>query len=68
MLEDITNKYGIKIKNSDGSLRNVVDVLEDMYIRLGRSEMIYMFFEMSEEETHADIFDNARGRKYQGVK
>jgi len=68
MLNDITSRYGIKIKHSNGELRNVIDVLEDMYIRLGRSEMIRMFYEMSEEEKHADIFNDARGRKYNGVE
>ena len=34
MLERIFEKYGIKLKNSDGSYRMMIDVLEDMYLKL----------------------------------
>ena len=68
MLERILKKYGIQIKNADGSFRMMVDVLEDMYLKLNAREMQHMFFEMSEDEKYANIFDDSRGRSYKGVK
>jgi len=68
MLERIFEKYGIKLKNSDGSYRMMIDVLEDMYLKLNTNEIKMMFFEMSEDEKYDNIFDNARGRKYKGVE
>ncbi|RLI51916.1 hypothetical protein DRO61_01155 [Candidatus Bathyarchaeota archaeon] len=68
MLETIMEKKGIALFKIDGSLRNVVDVLEDMFLRLNTSEIKMMFFEMSEDEKYANIFDNARGRSYRGVE
>jgi hypothetical protein len=67
-LEQITRKYGIELRNSDGDLRNVVDVLEDMFLKLSTAEYIKLMFEISEEEKNYDLFDDARGRKYRGVK
>lgn len=68
MLERILQKHGIEIKNTDGSLRNVVDVIEDLFLKTNSQEIKYMFFEMAEDEMHRNIFDDARGRTYKGVK
>jgi hypothetical protein len=68
LLEEIFAKYGIKIKNQDGSLRNVVDVLEDMYLKLSYSESNRLFMEIGEEEKWINIFDEARNRKYRGAE
>ena len=67
-LEEIAKKYGIELRNSDGDLRNVIDVLEDMFLKLSTAEYIKLMFEISEEEKNYDLFDEARGRKYRGVK
>ena len=68
MLERIFKKYGIKLKDSNGEYRMMVDVLEDMYLKLNTNEIKMMFFEMSEDEKYANIFDDARGRKYKGAE
>ena len=67
-LEEIAKKYGIELRNSDGDLRNVIDVLEDMFLKLSTAEYIKLMFEISEEEKNYDLFDEARGRKYRGVR
>ncbi|MFW6001964.1 MAG: hypothetical protein ACOCQD_01345 [archaeon] len=64
MLEDIYAKYGINLRDSNGNLRNVVDVLEDMYLKLNYEEFIKLQYEISEEELRNDVFDDSRGRKY----
>lgn len=68
ILEEIFAAYGIQIRNTDGSLRNLIDVLEDMYLKLTPNEFNRIIFEISEEEKYSDIFDQARQRKYKGVE
>lgn len=68
MLEKILSKRGIKLRDERGELRNVVDVIEDMYLRMNLTELHRTFFEMSEEELTANIFDDARGRRYKGAE
>ena len=68
MLENILNKYGIRIKNADGTLRNTIDVIEDMYLKLNAHEFSRIMQEFIEEEKYANIFDDARGRPYKGVE
>jgi len=68
MLEKIFKKYGIILRNSDGTYRMMVDVIEDMYLKLGNSELKMLFFEISEDEKYANVFDDARGRSYKGVE
>jgi len=67
MLEKILKKHGIELFNEDGTLRNVVDVLEDLYLKTNSTEIRYMFFEMSEDEKYVNIFDQARGRGYKAA-
>lgn len=67
-LEQIFYKYGIKLRNSKGDLRNLVDVLEDMYLKLSSYEFTQIMFEVTEEEKFENIFDLARGRAYRGVE
>lgn len=66
-LETIAKKYGITLRDKDGNLRNVVDVLEDMYLKLNLDEFLRLMYEISEEEKYSNIFDEARGRGYKGV-
>lgn len=66
MLEKIFIKYNIKLRKENGRLRNVVDVLEDMYLRLGGSDFSTIMNEVQEEEKEQNVFDRARGRKYEG--
>jgi len=66
-LETITKKYGIEIRNVDGDLRNVIDVLEDMFLKISTAEYLRLMFEIAEEEKNYNLFDDARGRSYRGV-
>ena len=67
-LEQIFYKYGIELRNSKGDLRNLVDVLEDMYLKLSPYEFTQIMYEVTEEEKFENIFDLARGRAYRGVE
>ena len=49
-LEDIFRKYGIELKDNDGVLRNPVDIIEDMYLRLLPVDILRIFNEIMEEE------------------
>jgi hypothetical protein len=65
-LEKIFMQYGIELRNSEGDLRNLIDVLEDMYLKLSSFEFTKIMFEIGEEERFENLFDLARGRAYRG--
>lgn len=67
-LEEILLKYNIEIRNKNGRLRNIVDVLEDFYLKLTPTEYNKIMFEISEEEKEINVFDKSRNRKYKGVE
>lgn len=67
-LEEIAAKYGIKLRDSNNELRNVVDVLEDLYLRLSPAEFVNFMYEISEEEKTFNVFDIERGRRYKGAE
>ena len=67
-LEEIAAKYGIKLRDSNNELRNVVDVLEDLYLRLSPIEFVNFMYEISEEEKRLNVFDIERGREYKGAE
>lgn len=67
ILEEVFATYGIQLRNLDGSLRNLIDVLEDMYLKLTPMEFHKLTFELAEEEKYSNIFDQARKRYYKGV-
>lgn len=67
-LERILGQYGLQIKNKEGELRNAVDVLEDMYLKLTPRDFHMITFEISEEERYANLFDDSRGRLYKEIK
>lgn len=66
MLEEIFAKYNIKIRKENGRIRNAIDILEDMYLRLGNGDFSKIMYEIQEEEKECDVFDKARGRRYEG--
>lgn len=66
-LEQIFQKYNIELRDSTGELRNSIDLIEDIYLKLNAAELNLLLFEISEEELEANLFDDARGRKYRGV-
>jgi hypothetical protein len=63
-LEQIFKKYGIRIFNEEQQPRNIIDVLEDLYLKISPIEFSRIMFEISEEEKYSNIFNNARGRTY----
>lgn len=69
-LQEILGTHGIAIKNLDGSLRNVVDVLEDLYLKLAPSDFKQMQHEIAlydmenSSDKYLTIFDEAREREY----
>lgn len=67
-LQKIYQQKGIELHNEDGSFRHVVDVLEDIYIKLNSSEFIEIGINIMEEEKNYNLFDEARGRPYCGPK
>jgi hypothetical protein len=67
ILEDIFKQYGIMLRDDEGNLRNLIDVIEDMYLKLSPSEFSRIMREITEEEKYSNIFDAARNRQYRGV-
>lgn len=65
-LEDIFRKYGIELKDNDGVLRNPVDIIEDMYLRLLPVDILRIFNEIMEEEKFRNVFDESRNGPYGG--
>lgn len=55
-LQDIFKKHGISIYNEDGTIRNAVQIIEDMYLKLNTIELKSIFFEIEEEEKYSDLF------------
>jgi predicted secreted protein len=68
ILEEIFAQYGVKLLDENGNLRDVIDVIEDMYLKLSVREIQRIMMEISDEEKYSNIFDAARNRKYRGVK
>lgn len=66
-LEQIFQKHNIELRDSTGELRNSIDLIEDIYLKLNAADLNLLLFEISEEELEANLFDEARGRKYRGV-
>lgn len=67
-LREIYAQYGIELRDKNGELRNTIDVLEDMFLKLNIQEFLEIHLEIAEEEKYANLFDNERGRSYKGVE
>lgn len=63
MLNKIFERYGISLV-TDGGLRNVVDVLEDMYLKLSTKEIKEIMNEIAHEEKSHNLFNEMRGKNY----
>lgn len=60
-LEGLFNKRGIQLKEENGVDRPIVDIIEDMYLRLTPKTLNILFFEIGEEEDRGhNIFEEAR--------
>lgn len=67
-LDRIARKYEINLFNKDGTLRNTIDVLEDMYSKMTAKTFSQMMYEIQEEEFCGDLFNQARNKKYTGIE
>lgn len=67
-LDEIMKKYGIDLRDARGDIRNAVDILEDMFLKLSTSEYVKLMYEITEEEKHYNLFTDARNRKYRGAE
>ena len=66
-LERILKKRGIELYDDQGELRNSVNIIEDMYLKLKSIEFTMLMKDIEEEEKYSNIFDEARGgEKYNG--
>lgn len=64
-LEDILQSYSIPLTQNN-KLRNVVDVLEDLYLKISTNEYIRLMSDISTlETTQGHIFDQARNKPYE---
>jgi hypothetical protein len=64
MLSDIFKNFGINLLTSSGELRSLVDVLEDMYLKLNTEQFVKLMNEIRKAELASNLFDEMRGRKY----
>lgn len=65
ILESLLQSFGIEIYK-DNEVRNVVDVLEDLYLKISPEEYHRIVQEIaSTEAKQGHIFDQARNRPYQ---
>jgi hypothetical protein len=64
-LQQIFHQFNIELFDENG-LRNVIDVLEDLYLKLTPKEFNYILAHIAEiEQKEGHIFDQARNRPYQ---
>lgn len=64
-LENIFTLYGIQLKTNN-EYRHIVDILEDIYLKLSVDEYKKLLQDISQvESTENFIFDQARNRPYQ---
>ena len=67
-LDEIMKKHGIDLRDARGDIRNAVDILEDMFLKLSTSDYVKLMFEIAEEEKNYNLFTDARNRKYRGAE
>lgn len=65
MLNQIFKKYGVPLIGKSGELRNVVDVIEDMFLKLSTEEIKNIMNEIAAAEQKEELFDALRGKKYE---
>ena len=65
-LNEIFKKRGIELYDDQGELRNPIDIIEDMYLKLNSLQFTMLMRDIEEEEKYSNIFDKARGREYNG--
>lgn len=64
ILSDIFKEHGIELYK-DGQIRNLIDILEDLYLRVNGHEYDRIMQKISEiEKLQGHIFDQARNRPY----
>lgn len=64
-LLNIFKDHGIELIK-DGKIRNVIDVLEDLYLKISTDEYNRIIQRISEtEQSEGHIFDRARNKPYE---
>jgi hypothetical protein len=64
-LVDIFKKYNVLLTSGEG-FRNIIDVLEDLYLKISSAEYEAIIKTIADtESTKGHIFDKARNRPYQ---
>lgn len=63
-LQELFKSEQIRITDENGNLRNLIDVLEDLYLCLSPSEYGRLMERIAEEELLSDVFNIARKGKY----
>ena len=59
-LEQVLKKFGIYLKDEKG-LRNTVDIIEDLYIRISPADWKEIIHAIAAQERIHNIFENQRG-------
>lgn len=63
-LQDIFDRHNILIMSNDG-IRNAIDILEDLYLKINGEEWNKIVQEIANKESiEGSIFDEARNRPY----
>lgn len=65
-LNKIFKERGIELYDDQGELRNPINIIEDMYLKLNSLGFTLLMRDIEEEEKYSNIFDKARGGKYNG--
>ena len=65
-LNKIFKERGIELYDDKGELRNPINIIEDMYLKLNSLGFTLLMRDIEEEEKYSNIFDKARGGKYNG--
>jgi len=63
-LKEIFATYNIPLLNSDGELRDTIDVIEDMYLILNSQNYLDLKILISTEEPDNNVFQNFRDEIY----
>lgn len=63
-LNEIFKRRGIELYDDQGELRNPINIIEDMYLKLNSLEFTLLMREIEEEDKYSNIFDKARGGVY----
>lgn len=55
-IQEIVLKYGISLYKDNGELKNSIEILEDIYLKVSPHRVSMLFNEIQEEEIYKDVF------------